>query len=98
MSEKSTFNTSIEFSEKQRVDANQEVLERVTRILFTIFMDDEPMSEDDINNLLEDCFGMASALMAVCGMRILGENENRDYVARFKPYRSLEHFTKEGDF
>ena len=53
------------------------------------------MSENDIDELLDDCFGMSSALMAVCGMKIIGENENGDYVARFTPYKSLEHFAKE---
>lgn len=91
----SPFVPLLEFNEKQRVASNQEILDRITRILFSLFMDDEPMSENDIDELLDDCFGMSSALMAVCGMKIIGENENGDYVARFTPYKSLEHFAKE---
>ena len=92
MSIDSPFIPTLEFSEKQRIDANREILDRVTRILFAVFMSDEPMQDDEIDELIEECFGMASVVMAVCGMKILGENSNGDYVARFKPYKSVEHF------
>lgn len=95
MSANELFTQTIKFAEEEKVAANQEVLERVTRILFVLFMpDDEPMSEDEVDELLEDSFGMASVLMAVCGMNIIGENDNGDYVVRFKPYKSLEDFAK----
>jgi hypothetical protein len=30
-------------------------------------------------------------------MRVVGENINGDYVVKFKPYKSLEHFEKENE-
>lgn len=94
MSTDSLFSPELEFTEKQRIAANQEMIDRVTRILFAVFMSDEAMQEDEIDELLEDCFGMATVVMAVCGMKMIGENTNGDYVARFKPYKSLGHFTE----
>jgi hypothetical protein len=96
MTAEQLFMPTIEFSEGERVAANTDILERVARILFVIFMDDDnPMSEDEVDELAEDVFGMASVLMAVAGMNIVGRNSEGDYVARFKPYKSLEHFSKE---
>lgn len=92
MSPDSPFVPLLEFNEKQRVSSNQEILDRITRILFAVFMGDEPMDDDAIDELIEDCFGMATIVMAVCGMKIIGENSSGDYVARFKPYKSIEHF------
>jgi hypothetical protein len=94
MSTDSLFSPELEFTEKQRIAANQEMLDRVATILFAVFMNDEPMGDDEIDELLEECFGMATIVMAVCGMKIIGENTDGDYVARFKPYKSLEHFTE----
>lgn len=94
MSTESIFLPELEFTEKQKISANQEMLDRVTRVLFAVFMSDDSMQDDEIDELLEECFGMATIIMAVCGMKIIGENTNGDYVARFKPYKSLEHFTE----
>lgn len=96
MSESPTFTASIEFSKEEKTAANQEIIERVTRILFVIFMPDErSLTDSEVEELLDDCFGMASVLMGVAGMDIIGFNNAGDYVARFKPYKSLEHFGKE---
>lgn len=96
MSSEQPFVPTIKFSKEEKVDANKEILERVARILFVVFMaDDEPMSESEIDELIDDSFGMATVLMAVAGMELVGTNSDGDYVARFKPYKSLEHFGKE---
>jgi hypothetical protein len=53
------------------------------------------MSQSEVDELIDDSFGIATVLMAVAGMDIVGANSEGDYVARFKPYKSLEHFGKE---
>lgn len=96
MSDDQRFEKIIDLTNSEKTSANQEMIERVTRILFVIFMPDgESMSDDQINELLDECFDMASIVMAVMGMNIVGENTNGEYVARFTPYRSLEHFAQE---
>lgn len=96
MSSEQLFAPVIKFSQQEKVDANKEILERVARILFVVFMaDDEPMSQSEVDELIDDSFGIATVLMAVAGMDIVGANSKGDYVARFKPYKSLEHFGKE---
>lgn len=85
------------FSDKEIVEANQDILERVTRVLFSVFMDDKPMLDGEMDELLDSSFSIATILMAVCGMSIIGENIKGQYVARFKPYRSVEHFSLENN-
>ena len=98
MQENKAFQTSIKFSESEKNIANQDIIDRVTRILFVVFMpDDESMSASEAQELLDDVSGVASVLMAVAGMNIIGKNSDGDYVARFKPYKSLEDFGKEND-
>ena len=90
------FQVSRKFDNSEKSDINQEILDRVTRVIFMAFMpDDEPMSENEFDELIEESSGMASIIMAVAGMDVIGENPHGEYVARFKPYDSLEHFGKE---
>lgn len=92
------FVPTLEFTDEHRIAANQEILEQVTRSLFMSFMSDEPMSENDIDELLGECFEISAVLMAVCGMRVIGENLNGDYVVNFHPHASIEDFTKENEW
>jgi hypothetical protein len=96
MQENKAFQASIKFGEPEKTAANQDIIDRVTRVLFVVFMpDDVSMSEEETEELFDDVSGMAKVLMAVAGMKIIGRNSDGDYVARFKPYKSLEHFGKE---
>lgn len=96
MQENGIFQVSKKFDNSEKADVNQEILDRVTRVIFMVFMpDDAPMSESEFDELIEESSGMASIIMAVAGMDVIGENSNGDYVSRFKPYDSLEHFGKE---
>jgi hypothetical protein len=98
MSEKSKFDTIIDIKGDDLKSINMEILGRITRVIFFLFMPDgQPMSESDIDDLMDESFGLASLLMAVAGMRVAGENIDGDYVVKFKPYKSLEHFEKENE-
>ena len=94
--ENGIFQVSKKFDNSEKEDVNQEILDRVTRIIFMAFMpDDAQMSDKEFDELIDESSGMASIIMAVAGMDVIGENSHGDYVARFSPYDSLEHFGKE---
>lgn len=95
MSSDPPFAALLPFSDEEKVLANKEILERVARVVFATFMDDEPMSEEQVDELLDDSFGIASLLMGVCGMNVVGENSTGDYVVDFRPYASVEDFMRE---
>jgi hypothetical protein len=96
MSGKSKFDKIIDVKEDDLKSINMEILERITRVIFFLFMPDgQQMSDAEIDDLMDESFGLASLLMAVAGMRVDGENIDGDYVVKFKPYKSLEHFEKE---
>lgn len=95
MSTDSKFSAVTQFSDGERVSANKEILERVTRVLFSTFMDDGPMSDDEVDELLDDSFEISGLIMAVCGMNVVGKNQDGDYVVEFSPYSSLDSFMKE---
>jgi len=96
MSGKSKFDKIIDVKGDDLKSINMEILERITRVIFFLFMPDgQQMSDAEIDDLMEESFGLASLLMAVAGMRVDGENIDGDYVVKFKPYKSLEHFEKE---
>lgn len=98
MSGKSKFDKIIDVKGDDLKSINMEILERITRVIFFLFMPDgQPMSDAEINDLMDESFGLASLLMAVAGMRVDGENIDGDYVVKFKPYKSLEHFEKENE-
>jgi hypothetical protein len=96
MSGKSKFDKIIDVKGDDLKSINMEILERITRVIFFLFMPDgQQMSDAEIDDLMDESFGLASLLMAVAGMRVDGENIDGDYVVKFKPYKSLEHFEKE---
>lgn len=95
MSTDGKFSAVLQFSDKEKISANKEILERVARVVFATFMSDEPMSEEQVDELLDDSFGVASLLMGVCGMKAVGDNEDGDYVVHFSPYSSIDEFIKE---
>ena len=96
MSGKSKFDKIIDVKGDDLKSINMEILERITRVIFFLFMPDgQQMSDAEIDDLMDESFGLASLLMAVAGMRVDGENIDGDYVVKFKPYKSLEHFVKE---
>lgn len=96
MSDNEKFQIATSLDKTAEIAASQDIIERVTRILFVLFMpDDRPMSDPEIDELLVECFDMGSLLMAVIGMNIIGKNSDGDYVARFRPHKSLSDFAQE---
>ena len=93
MSDSSKFNPTVEFDNKEVIEANTSVLERITQALFALFMPEGGIeSPEEIEDLANQSFEMATVVMAVAGMNIIGENIDGDYVARFKPYKSFSDF------
>lgn len=93
MSDSLKFNPTVEFDNKEIFEANTSVLDRVTQALFALFMPEGGIeSPEEIEDLANQSFEMASVVMAVAGMSIIGENIDGDYVARFKPYKSFSDF------
>lgn len=93
MSDSLKFNPTVEFNNKEIFEANTSVLDRVTQALFALFMPEGGIeSPEEIEDLANQSFEMASVVMAVAGMSIIGENIDGDYVARFKPYKSFSDF------
>jgi hypothetical protein len=93
MSDLSKFNPTVEFEGFEVVEANTNILTRVTQALFAFFMPEGGIeSPNEIDDLANQSFEMATVVMAVAGMSIIGENIDGDYVARFKPYESFSDF------
>jgi hypothetical protein len=93
MSDLSKFNPTVEFDNKEIFEANTNILNRVTQALFVFYMPEGGIeSPEEIEDLADQSFEMASVVMAVAGMNIVGENIDGDYVARFKPYESFSDF------
>lgn len=56
------------------------------------------MSEDDVEELLDQAFNIALVVMSILRVDVVGKNSNEDYVLKLTPYASFAEFQKNNNF
>jgi hypothetical protein len=84
------------FTEEEQVIANTKIVDHVVQILFSFFGDqeDELDNEEIFNDFVDSLTSIASLILAVAGMNIIGENSEGNLVSKFVPLASMEEFAK----
>jgi hypothetical protein len=81
--------------------ATVNIVDRLHQGLFYYYTEHEPEIEDDDTKveLGDYMWQVATTLMAVCGLRIIGiESSTGRYLATFEPVESVKQFLLEKDF
>jgi hypothetical protein len=99
MSNTSTFTPVEVFGEDERREATGKVIDNVMQVLFFFFEENEENLEDDeaLDEFINYLWSISCSALAVTGMRIIGKNEDGQYVATFNPSTSVKDFMQKND-
>jgi hypothetical protein len=99
VSDISTFKQVSILTPEEKKKANQTIVNVITQCLFLLFSsDNEEMSEDEVEELLDQAFNIALVVMSILRVDVVGKNSNEDYVLKLTPYTSFAEFQKNNNF